>query len=721
MPVNEEKIALIVEAVNKFKDTFNDLNTALKQAEAGGKAAFQKMEGAAKTWTDFVKEKMGPAMKAAMADGLSHSEAHTKAIRQIAAEWKTYKSSGVEAVAAVGAQHAHTGQQGESVLQKLRANWLAVTVAITAAGVAIAEALEYMNKGAKAQQAEESFRSVAAAANESADEILAAMKRASNGTVDESDIMQKATKGMMQGLSGSQLVQIMEAARIAARVTGQDIGEAYETITDAIANKLPRSLLQYGLVTKEQMKLLEATMAAGTREVDLFGIAMANSADQAKKLGSVQENNAEKMQKLKALWNDVKENIGSAIWDLIDGIKALALGAVNVVMGMMGGFVTTIFGVVLLAQTAMNKLGIVSDATLTKTREDFEKVKEATKDYFSKAFGGKPKPMDKPEMKPGSSSSRAGSAGEIEAQMRAVLALKAREAELAAQISDLDIAEKTRAVSHLAAMQGRVDLTKELLDVQQKNLAQIDKEKNPQAWAAQQKAIDDTRKKLIEFRLALRELAGIFGEGFTEGLTRYVESIGSAFQQAVQLAQETAHAMQQAFSDFFFDIMTNKLKHYSDYVKSFLESIARALANTMAQNAAAGIATGVAKWFAGGTGNDPNGVETEYHHQGGTVLHKGGYIPRFHFGGLMADERPAILQTGEGVLSRRGMAALDELNNGAGGGGTNVTVEIVNKSSQAVKGSQGPTRFDLRGMVVSVILEDLDGNGPLRQAGVGGK
>ncbi len=67
------------------------------------------------------------------------------------------------------------------------------------------------------------------------------------------------------------------------------------------------------------------------------------------------------------------------------------------------------------------------------------------------------------------------------------------------------------------------------------------------------------------------------------------------------------------------------------------------------------------------------------------------------------------------------MAALDALNGGqAGGGNTNVTVEVVNKSSQAVKATQGPMKFDLRGAVVSVILEDLEGNGPLRQAGVGG-
>jgi hypothetical protein len=41
---------------------------------------------------------------------------------------------------------------------------------------------------------------------------------------------------------------------------------------------------------------------------------------------------------------------------------------------------------------------------------------------------------------------------------------------------------------------------------------------------------------------------------------------------------------------------------------------------------------------------------------GGLFSHNGGYIQRMHNGGIKSDERPAILQTGEGVLSRRDMA-----------------------------------------------------------------
>ncbi len=51
-------------------------------------------------------------------------------------------------------------------------------------------------------------------------------------------------------------------------------------------------------------------------------------------------------------------------------------------------------------------------------------------------------------------------------------------------------------------------------------------------------------------------------------------------------------------------------------------------------------------------------------------------VPRMHSGGLAGDEVPAVLQTGEGVLSRKGMKNLNRLNmgNGGNGGGNKITV-----------------------------------------------
>lgn len=74
--------------------------------------------------------------------------------------------------------------------------------------------------------------------------------------------------------------------------------------------------------------------------------------------------------------------------------------------------------------------------------------------------------------------------------------------------------------------------------------------------------------------------------------------------------------------------------------------------------------TGISSLFGGGAGASLGGL-------GGApvVIHTGGYIPRFHAGGLSSDEVPAILQRGEYVINRRavdtvGKSTLDNINAG---------------------------------------------------------
>jgi hypothetical protein len=96
-----------------------------------------------------------------------------------------------------------------SMIDKLKDRWVVAAAGIVLAieGIRMAtevahKAMEMMEEGAKAYQTEESFKRVAEAAHESAEEIVMAMKKASRGTIDESDLMQKAVKGMVLNLSG---------------------------------------------------------------------------------------------------------------------------------------------------------------------------------------------------------------------------------------------------------------------------------------------------------------------------------------------------------------------------------------------------------------------------------------------------------------------------------------------------------------------------------------
>ena len=183
----------------------------------------------------------------------------------------------------------------DSLITEFKANWMGTTAAITSALYTIKKAWDFVEWGAKSLQAEDSFRKVAAAAGESADKILTAMKRATAGTIDDSNLMQKAVKGITQGLTGEDLIRVSEAARVASRALGVEVSEAFERIIDSVANKTPKALKEMGLITTEQMAVFNKAVSSGAENVNLLDIVTANTLKHQELFGTLISNNGEKM------------------------------------------------------------------------------------------------------------------------------------------------------------------------------------------------------------------------------------------------------------------------------------------------------------------------------------------------------------------------------------------------------------------------------------------
>jgi len=201
--------------------------------------------------------------------------------------------------------------------EKIKANWIAATVAISAAIIVLNKAAQFVELGAKAAQAEDSFKRVAESSGESADNIIKNMKRATAGTVDDSDLMQRAVKGMMLGLSGDTMVKIAEMARLGARVAGTSVAEAIEGITNSIATGMPKALKQYGLALGPEVKIITAAQTAGVEGINLMTLAQINFDIQLARHGAIQANAIEQTQVFKAQITDLKEQLGGAIIALL--------------------------------------------------------------------------------------------------------------------------------------------------------------------------------------------------------------------------------------------------------------------------------------------------------------------------------------------------------------------------------------------------------------------
>lgn len=288
-----------------------------------------------------------------------------------------------------------------TLLEGLKTHWLATSAAIVGAWALVGKSMEYIELGAKAQQAEESFRLVAESSKIGADALLANLNRAAAGTVDDSDIMQQAVKGMVLGLDDKQLVTIMENARIAARYAGTDVKTAFEDITNAIGTDMPKALRQYGLITREESRQVQAALAAGSKDVSLFDLAMAHAAVNSAKFGEAQLNAAESVQIFKRVVNETREAIGNLAISTsqyllagAEGLNAFATRGAAALMKLMGqeeAYTQLVDAANLMIQKRNALLGIQTE----EEKKAADAAKESAKETLTAAEAALKKEQDR--------------------------------------------------------------------------------------------------------------------------------------------------------------------------------------------------------------------------------------------------------------------------------------------------------------------------------------
>lgn len=221
------------------------------------------------------------------------------------------------------------------------------------------------------------------------------------------------------------------------------------------------------------------------------------------------------------------------------------------------------------------------------------------------------------------------------------------------------------------------------------------------------------RQYLTRLAAVHQEFSGNVFEGWRRGMEQYVRNMDSAFGFAAQMAQRTAQFMEQSFRQFFFDVMDNKIRSLSDLFKSFANFAKQMIAQVMAQLAtmlamkaitgAFGGGFGFGGLFGGGGmggGADAGGL------MGGLKFASGGPV----LGAGNSDTVRAMLTPGEGVLNRRGMQALAQLNAGSvpmlGEGATTITVNMINSGRS--EQPQVNFRRQLKGVVMDIMWSDPD-------------
>ncbi len=187
-----------------------------------------------------------------------------------------------------------------------------------------------------------------------------------------------------------------------------------------------------------------------------------------------------------------------------------------------------------------------------------------------------------------------------------------------------------------------------------------------------------------------------------------IQEVAEKFNALQSVAEGAAQAMGQSMKHFFSDVFHGEVDNAKDYFTEFgdmmLEMLAEVFAKMILIKTVGAMFPGMIPFF----------------HQGGMVYHSGGVVqPVYAHGGLAPDEIPIVAQSGEGVVSRRGMSTLGstnlkKLNRGEGIGDSsqmfNVYINANDAKSFRDMLVQHPDVFE------NAIIDAINKNKPIRNA-----
>jgi len=636
--------------------------------------------------------------------------------------------------------------------------------------------VEWGEMGAAVMRTEQAFKSIAETAGYSADEVVRSLQRASRGAMHASDIMQRAGRLMQEGITPQKLEQLMTLLQKQAPAVGDTIQEAWERIGTALTTGNMIVAKQYvGFVDLDRELDNYAAKLGGTKEqltehgrimmgVDLV---IDKLTQRTKGLTSGHESYSESIQRSKADIKGAWEEIYKSFTPFADkflkvvaaGMKAIAPSEENLRKwrGLRKEYQEQLYGFAMPEEAEQPEEALrqapsppatgpmVSAAKLLREvpHDITEQVTKALEAATQKANEWGEVVVAAQEL----AELGWGKEKDIIEQVREALERVTREANEVGEVTvarqelmetgwakEKDIVEQVRdaieQVTREANEWGEVALAAQELvesgwakakqDIE--IMASAYKElfektgKYGQNWA-------DLRKKMLEEEIINLRKTGMAEEDLMrlrELRIKQIEDEASrTYQTWVGVAENLSIALQSGFFDLFKQGLQDVGEVFRSFctnlVNSFYRAISQMITNWMIFGSITGYTKGMVMgglmgWISGLSATTPATVLV---HSGGVPGQAGWrLVPRLHFG-LREDEFPAILQTGEGVVSRKGMKALEQINEGKVGSGAPIINNFYIRTNDVQSFRQ--FLYANRDLIIGVYKEDYEENGITRR------
>lgn len=147
----------------------------------------------------------------------------------------------------------------------MSASFSTFTVAAVGVGLALKQAFDLGREGAQLLRIETSFEQMASSVGQNSDYMLAALQRASQGTIDNTALMLTANRTMMLGVTddADKMANLLEIAAFRGRALGLSTEQAFNDIATGIGRNSPLILDNLGIVIDSEQAYKDYAVQIG--------------------------------------------------------------------------------------------------------------------------------------------------------------------------------------------------------------------------------------------------------------------------------------------------------------------------------------------------------------------------------------------------------------------------------------------------------------------------
>lgn len=218
-------------------------------------------------------------------------------------------------------------------------------VGVAAAGVALFKAgLDSALEGEKLIAMERTFNALAASAGLAGDKLKNDLVKATQGLVDETDLINMANKALLTlGDQASRIPEIMTLAKKATGAFGGELADNFSNFTMAVESGNAKMLRQYGIVIDNTKALREFAKAQGMsvemlneegRRQAIANAALKEAEERFSKLPTLANPVGDALKVMKNSWSDLWDTInktssasGNFYRDFLEGASTVAKAA----------------------------------------------------------------------------------------------------------------------------------------------------------------------------------------------------------------------------------------------------------------------------------------------------------------------------------------------------------------------------------------------------------